>query len=259
MQNLRSAVAKMFRRLPMANLDPDLVVAMGAAIQAGLKARDQALDDVVLTDVCPYTLGTGVLNEADTAGLQGDLFSPILERNSVVPASRVASYFTVYDKQQELEFTIYQGESRLVKNNISLGSITVKVPKNKKGHEGADVRFSYDMNGLLEVDIKVLSTGETYYKMIQNAPGELSEKELAASRTKLSKLKFHPREEETNQLLIARAERLFESRLSEQRQMIQSSLKWFEGVLEKQNARDISNAQQEFTVFLDDLEQDRLF
>lgn len=115
------------------------------------------------------------------------------------------------------------------------------------------------MNGLLEVDIKVLSTGETYYKMIQNAPGELSEKELAASREKLSKLKFHPREEETNQLLIARAERLFESRLSEQRQMIQSSLKWFEGVLEKQNARDISNAQDEFCVFLDDLEQDRLF
>ncbi|WP_022950943.1 molecular chaperone HscC [Leucothrix mucor] len=259
MQSLRSAVAKMFRRLPMANIDPDLVVAMGAAIQAGLKARDQALDDVVLTDVCPYTLGTGVLNEADTAGLQGDLFSPILERNSVVPASRVASYFTVYDKQQELEFTIYQGESRLVKNNISLGSITVKVPKSKKGHEGAEVRFSYDMNGLLEVDIKVLSTGETYYKMIQNAPGELSEKELAASREKLSKLKFHPREEETNQLLIARAERLFESRLSEQRQMIQSSLKWFEGVLEKQNARDISNAQDEFCVFLDDLEQDRLF
>jgi len=259
MQSLRSIVARMFRRLPMANLDPDLVVAMGAGIQAGLKARDQALDDVVLTDVCPYTLGTGIINDADISGTQGDLFSPILERNSVIPASRVSSFFTVHNNQKELEFNIYQGESRLVKNNIALGSITVAVPKNKKGQEGAEVRFSYDMNGLLEVDIKVLSTGETYYKMIQNAPGELSEQALAESRKKLALLKFHPREQETNQLLIARAERLFESRLAEQRQMIQGNLRWFEEILEKQNVRDIEQAQLDFAEFLDSLEQDRLF
>ena len=259
MQSLRSIVARMFRRLPMANLDPDLVVAMGAGIQAGLKARDEALDDVVLTDVCPYTLGTGIINDADISGTQGDLFSPILERNTVIPASRVSSFFTVYNNQKELEFNVFQGESRLVKNNIPLGSITVKIPKNKKGKEGAEVRFSYDMNGLLEVDIKVLSTGETYYKMIQNAPGELSEKELEASRKKLASLKFHPREQEVNQLLIARAERLFESRLAEQRQMIQSNLRWFEEILEKQEVRDIEQAQAEFGEFLDRLEQDRLF
>ena len=131
--------------------------------------------------------------------------------------------------------------------------------QNKKGKEGAEVRFSYDMNGLLEVDIKVLSTGETYYKMIQNAPGELSEKELEDSRKKLASLKFHPREQETNQLLIARAERLFESRLSDQRQMIQNNLRWFEEILEKQETRDIEQAQTEFGDFLDSLEQDRLF
>lgn len=259
MQSLRSAVAKMFRRLPMANLDPDLVVAMGAGIQAGLKARDKALDDIVLTDVSPYTLGTGMLNEADISGDQGDLFSPILERNTVIPASRVACYYTTCDNQKGLEFTIYQGESRLVKNNISLGSINVKVPRSKKGKEGAEVRFSYDMNGLLEVDIKVLSTGETYYKMIQNAPGELSDAALAKSRQKLAALKFHPREDDKNQLLIARAERLFESRLAEQRELIQNSLRYFEEILEKQDNRDITQAQSDFSNFLDELEQDRLF
>jgi molecular chaperone HscC len=259
MQSLRSTVAKMFRRLPMANLDPDLVVAMGAGIQAGLKARDKALDDIVLTDVSPYTLGTGIINEADISGTQGDLFSPILERNTVIPASRVANYFTVYDNQKQLEFTIYQGESRLVKNNISLGVLNVKIPKNNKGKEGAEVRFSYDMNGLLEVDIKVISTGETYYKMIQNAPGELSESALAESKKKLANLKFHPREDDKNQILIARAERLFESRLSDQRHMIQSSLRYFEEVLEKQDIAAIQEAQLEFSDFLDHLELDRLF
>ncbi|RVU86344.1 molecular chaperone HscC [Leucothrix sargassi] len=259
MQSLRSTVAKMFRRLPLANIDPDLVVAMGAAIQGGLKARDAALDDVVLTDVCPYTLGTGIYNEADVSGNQGDLFSPILERNTVIPASRVASYFTVSDNQKALRFSIYQGESRLVKNNIALGEINVKIPKNKKGEEGAEVRFSYDMNGLLEVDIKVISTGETYHKMIQNAPGELSEEELEASRKKLSKLKFHPREDEANQLLIARAERLFESRLADDRETIQQTLKLFETILEKQNETEIKKAQTDFNEFLEAFEQDRLF
>jgi molecular chaperone HscC len=95
--------------------------------------------------------------------------------------------------------------------------------------------------------------------MIQNAPGELSEAELEASRKKLSKLKFHPREEESNQLLIARAERLFESRLSDDREVIQNSLRWFENLLEKQDEREIKEGQQEFSDFLEQFEQDRLF
>ena len=115
------------------------------------------------------------------------------------------------------------------------------------------------MNGLLEVDIKVISTGETYNKIIQNAPGELSEAELEASRKKLSKLKFHPREEETNQLLIARAERLFESRLAADRDIIQNTLNWFESLLEKQDKREIEEGRIEFADFLERFEQDRLF
>ena len=81
----RSTVGKMFGRLPSCHLDPDTVVAVGATIQAGLLARGEGLDDVVLTDVCPYTLGTGVINE-DNPRL-GDYFLPIIERNSVVPIS----------------------------------------------------------------------------------------------------------------------------------------------------------------------------
>ena len=65
MKYLRSKVARMFRRMPSVNINPDEVVAMGAAIQAGLMERDEALDDVVLTDVCPYTLGIGIHNESD--------------------------------------------------------------------------------------------------------------------------------------------------------------------------------------------------
>lgn len=99
MKFFRSSVAKLFRRMPSSKLDPDLVVAMGAAIQAGLKARDTALDDVVLTDVCPYTLGTSVLNPNSKHAKQGELFSPIIERNTVVPVSRMKQYWTSRDNQ----------------------------------------------------------------------------------------------------------------------------------------------------------------
>jgi molecular chaperone HscC len=259
MHFFRSMIAKMFRRLPAANLDVDLVVAMGAGIQAGLKARDAALDDVVLTDVCPYSLGTGVYNNSDKLGNHGDIFSPIIERNTTVPVSQVRSYCTVFDNQTQIMFEFYQGESRLVKNNIFLGQLEVSVPKAKKECESVDVRFSYDINGVLEVDVKVESTGEKYYKMVLNSPSELSEQDIQASKAKLAQIKFHPREHEANQVLIARAERLYEGRLGDEREEILTQLRWFEALLERQNARAVQQAQVEFADILDRIEKDGLF
>lgn len=259
MQYFRSLIAKMFRRMPSANLDPDLVVAMGAGIQAGLKARDAALEDMVLTDVCPYSLGVGTHNENDKLGTQGNLFSPIIERNTVVPCSRLSAYHTISDYQTAMLLEFFQGEHRLVKNNISLGKLEVRLPKAKKGQEGVSVRLSYDINGVLEVDVEVLSTGEKHYKMILNTPSQISEQEIATSKEKLSALKFHPRDQELNIALLARAERLYEGRLGQEREEILQALRWFESVLEQQNPSAITEAQISFAAFLDQVEQDRLF
>lgn len=259
MQYFRSLIAKMFRRMPSANLDPDLVVAMGAAIQAGLKARDAALEDLVLTDVCPYSLGLGIHNENDQLGSQGNLFSPIIERNTVIPCSRVSAYNTVSDYQTNMVLQFFQGEHRLVKNNISLGKLDVRLPKARKGEESVMVRLSYDINGVLEVDVEVVSTGEKHYQMILNTPSQISAKDIAASKEKLSALKFHPREQELNITLLARAERLYEGRLGQEREEILNALGWFEAVLEKQTASEITEAQVRFSEFLDQVEQDRLF
>ena len=259
MHFFRSMIAKMFRRMPAANLDPDLVVAMGAGIQAGLKARDAALDDLVLTDICPYSLGVGTYNESDSLGLQGDLFSPIIERNTIVPVSRVSRYVTVSDSQTQLKLEFFQGESRLVRNNIHLGELEIRLPKAKKGQEGADVRFSYDINGVLEVDVQVISTGAKYYKMVLNTPSELSERDIQASKAKLAQIKFHPREQEINLALIARAERLYEGRLGNERDEILAALGWFEAVLEQQNVQEVQQAQVNFGSILDRFDQDGLF
>lgn len=255
----RSLITRMFRRMPAANVDPDLVVAMGAGIQAGLKQKHEDLDDVVLTDVSPYTLGVEIINHGDTSGKQGGLFMPIIERNSVVPISVERSLCTAEDNQKEVNIKVYQGESRLVKNNVYLGELEVKVPKAKAGVETLDVRYSYDMNGLLEVDVTVNSTGTTHHATIINSASGLSDKEIEKSRAKLAKLKFHPREDAENRNFIARAERLYESSLGEKRDYISRILSQFEQVLERQNPQEIKKAASEFAHILDNLEEDNLF
>jgi len=253
----RATIGKLFGRLPLCHLDPDTVVAMGASIQAGLKDKNAALNDIVLTDVCPYTLGTEVNNPS--GGNEGGHYYPIIERNTTVPTSIVKTVQTSFNNQTELDVKIYQGENRLVKKNVFLGEMTVKVPKGPEGKEKIDIRYSYDMNGLLEVDVTVLSNGKSFNKLIEQTPGALTDKEKQASLDKLSKIKFHPRETEENRAIIAKGERLYESSLSEQREYIANILSKFETILERQNQQEIKKAQEQLTKILNDLDKEEWF
>ncbi|MGH1373294.1 MAG: Hsp70 family protein [Cellvibrionaceae bacterium] len=257
MAAFRSMVGKMFSRLPVCHLDPDTVVAVGAAIQAGMIHRGEDLDDIVLTDVCPYTLGTGVLNR--DVPEKGDYFLPIIERNSIVPSSIVSQVCTAHDNQKELLIKIYQGENRYVEKNILLGEMSVKVPKAKEGHEVVDIRYSYDMSGLLEVDVTVISTGECFSKAIQNSPGSLTEAELTQSKNRLKTLKFHPRERDENLTVLSRAERVYETSLGERREQVAMLLAEFEHALEGQNPSVIIRKRVTLDEILDRFEAEAWF
>ncbi len=249
----RNAVGKLFSRIPSSHLDPDLAIAMGATVQAGLKARDESLDDVVLTDVCPYSLGTEVVDPGGSG--RAGYFLPIIERNSVVPASRVETLQTVEDNQKQLQVNVYQGEHRLVEKNVFLGAIDVKVPNNKAGEETFDLRFSYDMNGLLEVDVKVNSTGDVINHVIEQSPGTLSNEELEKSKARLATLKFHPREKEENIELLSRGEHLYSMYLGNERTMLGELLAHFESVLDGQNGTEITKARQQLKELLDAMDK----
>ncbi len=248
----RAAIGRMFGRLPATHIDPDTAIAIGAAIQAGLLSKSSALDDVVLTDVCPYTLGTAVVNE-DSPQL-GSYLLPIIERNSVVPISVVKRVATAADNQVEVLVEVYQGENRLVNKNIFLGAVNVKVPSAPRGQEEVDIRYTYDMNGLLEVDVTVVSTNKTYTKLIERVLGSMSDSEKAESLKKLSALKFHPRENEVNRVLIAKGERLHESSLGEKRRKIAELLAQFDAVLERQNPTEIKKTQIKMKELLDSMD-----
>lgn len=151
---IRRLAASLFGRFPSIQLNPDETVALGAAVQAGLKARDAALEEVVLTDVCPYSLGIET-SVACGYGYESGHYLPIIERNCVVPVSKVKRVVTLRDQQTRVRLGIYQGESRRVSENIFLGELEVQVPPLPAGQAEVDVRFTYDTNGLLEAEAHI--------------------------------------------------------------------------------------------------------
>lgn len=248
-------VSRMFGRLPMRHVNPDEAVALGACVAAGMKARDERLEEIVLTDVCPHTLGVETSREIASNQFEGGIFSPIIERNSTVPVSRVERYFPVRDGQREVNFAIYQGESPRVANNVRLGSVTVPVPPKRRLDNPVDVRFTYDINGLLQVEATAISTGTTREVVLEKNPGVLDPDEIRTRLAALSEIKIHPREQQENITLVARAERLYEELLWA-RDQLQDALVQFRLVLEGQDLRVIAEHRVSFQAFLDAIEHE---
>lgn len=232
MSVVKKLVTRMFGKLPSCHIDPDSVVVQGTAIQAGLKANDQYLEELVVTDVSPYSLGIAVSN----SGVMS--FDPLIERNTVIPTSRSFTYYPCSVDQQSINVQIYQGENFYIEKNIFLGNLEFKLPKKLK-NPAIDIRFSYDINGLLEVEATITETQEKHKIVIEGNPGILTEQQIAESLEVLKALKTHPRDATENILLLSTAERLYEDLQGEHRLMLAATMKAFILALEEQEPRRI--------------------
>ncbi|ATE72432.1 molecular chaperone HscC [Lysobacter capsici] len=252
MQLSARLVSRMFGRLPLRHVNPDEAIGLGACVAAGMKARDQSLEEIILTDVCPHTLGVNTTRESQ-GGYTSGVFSPIIHRNSTVPVSRVERYYPTHDGQRQVEIQIYQGESPRVENNVRLGAISIDLPSRRRDENAIDVRFTYDINGLLQVEATLASTGLRHEVLVEKNPGVLSQEEIRERLAALAALKVHPRDQQENIALIARAERLYEELLWA-RDQLQAALVQFRGVLDLQDSAVISEHRGEFVRFLDAVE-----
>lgn len=258
MHIIRSYVAKLFGRLPLCHLNPEEVVALGTGIYAAMKERNEALVETVVTDVCPYTLGTEVVKRKESGGFEAGHFFPVIERNTIVPYSKVERFYTVYDNQTQITVGIYQGESRLVKNNIKLGEIVIDVPPAPAGEAAVDVRYTYDINGILEVEVTSLNTGETKREVIVNRDNNMTGEQIEQRLKELVDIKIHPRDNAKNRYLLAKAERLYEETLSELRMRIAHEISKFEAVLDRQMPEEIKKAAAKFETFLESIENQEI-
>lgn len=248
MPQVQQLVAKLFGRLPYRHLDPDTIVALGAASQAACKARDAAIDELILTDVCPYTLGIASSRGEDVTGA----FSPIIERNTVIPTSKVQRFYSSHAEQKFVRIAVYQGERPWVRDNILVDSF--EIPLQPTGQiQSLDVRFSYDINGLLEVDVTFLESGQKHSHSIDRSPTGLDADARQASQERLAKLKIHPRDTLPNRTLLARLERAWMQSLGDERELIGGWLDAFNNVLARQQASEINRERQALSQALDEL------
>jgi len=251
---VRKAITRLFGRFPNSSVHPDHAVALGAAIQGGLIARDSGLEEIRITDVCPFTLGIETAEHSARGTVQQGLFSPIIERNTPVPVSRSGVFSTMGDGQKHIEVKIYQGEAREVSGNVHLGQLKVPVPPRPAGEVAIDVRFSYDSSGLLEVDVEVPLTGAKHNLVIIDEEDRKAASDLEARRKALAALKHHPREDASNQMLLARAERCYEEFLGDVRAVVGDRTRMFVTALDSQDPRRIADAAADLSGLLDTLE-----
>jgi molecular chaperone HscC len=253
-----------FGRLPNRSLDPDRVIALGAAVQAARAARSEAVKDLVMTDVCPHSLGVEISRETSGALLDG-IFLPILDRNVTVPISRVERLNTIYPTQDEITLNVYQGESRRVEENTLLGKMRVTGLRAKPGqkHPGeVDVRFTYDASGLLEVEVTTIESGRVQSQVIEGRPGALTQAQIAETLKRLAPLKVRLRDLLPNRARLERAHRLYVELTGIARTRLSGLIGDFEAALETEDLQAAKWAgamldQEIGSAFSDEGERDR--
>ncbi len=247
-------VSRMFGRLPLRHVNPDQAIGLGACVASGLKSRNAKLEEIILTDVCPFTLGTQIARRDDNGQVHSGFFHPIILRNSTVPVSREDQFYPMHEKQEKLTIDIYQGENPLVANNIKLGEIAVQLDKRRSTDDnGVTVRFTYDINGLLQVEVTENATKRRHELLLEQNPGLLSPEEIRARLAALETLKVHPRDQQENIAVLARAERLYEEYIHE-RERLQEWIMHFRSLLDTQDGELIARNREKFSEALDMLE-----
>ena len=179
---------------PHGEVDPDLCVALGAAIQAGIEMGQDMQS--VLVDVTPYTFGTSVVGELHGAPYEYK-FVPIIRRNTKLPATRTEAFFTMTEVQETVEVDVYQGEDPDALKNVEIGSFRFTGLNRERDAWDQGLLFTYhlDLDGLLKVHAVERATGREIHGVVENAMGRSTEEAVAASRERIEELWGEERDE----------------------------------------------------------------
>lgn len=239
--------------LVRAEVDPDLCVASGAAIQAGVIAGDMV--SAVLVDVTPYTFGTSALGDLNGA-FYPDCYVPIILKNTPIPVTRSESFFTVYDDQERIQINVFQGEHEDALKNKAMGSFFINGLKNTREGDAIVTTFALDINGILSVTTVEKKTGKKESLTIDNAISRFQEEALDHARAQVDKLfsdntALLAAPDETSPTvdpaLIDRARTLRESLDGEDKDDIDSVLNDLDQAIESGDSSQILQVTEELT------------
>ncbi len=238
-------------------IDPDFMIAYGVGIYAGKIESGSSFDDVMLTDVCPFSLGVNVRNELDPSK---SLFSPVIERNSPLPICRSETFYQVSPEQKYVTFSVYQGDSYYAKDNIWLGKMSMDIPKTTNSPdeyrlEAFIVKFAYDISGILMVEVTTASTGEKKELTITSDGIALSDEEISEKIKILQTMSLNPRENEQNDAILSRVERIYEESSGSVRKQVMNMADYFTYLMQKGDIYRLESARRRMTSFLDYTEE----
>lgn len=204
--------------------DIDYMVAMGLGKYLGIKQRCSEVKDLVVTDICPFSLSTPIVNESDSSK---PLAKVIIPKNTVLPSSRTVTLQAYRRGQNNISISVYQGEEMYENDNILLGHTKVKIPRNYKENEQFNITYSYDINSMLYVEVEIISTGEKSVFIIGDDKKLESIKEgnqLNAIKEISIKLNSNPEYE----ACIERARRIYKELSPEWKRMLQERMESLE-------------------------------
>lgn len=184
----------------------DSLVALGLGKYIGIKQRDENIKDVVVTDICPFSLSTSTYNEQNP-GLE--LSTVLIPKNSVLPTSKKMTLRTVHKGQTKVNISVFQGQAMYAKENLFLGQAFIHVPRNMHDYESFDLIYSYDINSMLYVEAIVHSTQEHY--IFRVSKGDVLEKVDASVRLdSIKEVSLALYQNNEVDALLARMERIYQ-------------------------------------------------
>lgn len=207
---------ELFGRRPKVAAKPDEIVALGVGLCAGIKARDEELQDLVMTDVCPFSLGVATCNSIYD---KTPHMSFLISRSSMLPAVHRDNFYTLWDNQRALRFEIYQGEGYFASENLKLGELEVQVPPGPAGEQYATVTFTYDIDGILHVSAKS-SGGDYRERLILNPHLHLTPEEQRRALERIGQIQLAAQGSQQEQFLLDKALSLYQQSLGPWRDAI---------------------------------------
>ncbi len=259
---VQEMVAAHLQQSPVDGIQPDLCVALGAALQAGVLVGEDV--ESILVDVIPHSLGIAAA-VMTPMGLMPGFFSVIIPRNSVVPVSRSEVYSTVSDNQPVVKIEVFQGENQFAEENVPLGEYKVEeIPPGPAGSVQIEVHFDFDLNGILTVTTTEKGKGQQGKLVLESAAGvqKLSSHDLKQARTDLESLfldeddifddEDEPSIESSPELkkLFEQAQKLLEALESGQSEELQDLLNRLEDAIANGETATIAQLQEEIADFV---------
>ena len=205
MPAVQKYLSALFGREVIAAAECDDYVALGIGVLTGIIGREEEIGDIVMTDVCPFSLGTSIVHESGGASYM----SVIIPKNSILPIAKTQIYSGMKPFQKKMTFDILQGEELYAYSNLSIGNVELEVTPSEQGHTDAALTFCYDINGVLQVTARDMRGDNKAEAIIVNKNSKLTEAEIESRRIDIKNTQRFEKNKEENRNLLAWAERLY--------------------------------------------------